>query len=363
MIKSSLYRQWLILPIFLVYSSFSGLGESAWSCPSYVVNAHLLDDVCWECQFPISVGSASLINGSLDLPDTENDPSMVCACDWDPFPKIGVSIGYWEPMAIVEISKDPGCFMNMMGTSISLGNHSTSGSDKQSTVLSSSFYYVHYYNYPIASLAMPYVQGGKCKTDGEDQLSYISELDPLWSDEELSTLFFTENLAFASPAVALSAQAACSVDALAANTGLPTDIYQSCAGSQGFMYPLTGFVPEHEGFAQATTLLAERTVFSLHRKIGFEPESDWILDTTPQDVCNEVLYPILKKSRYRYEMLYPMAQDGCSPFGRTTQAWESGTNYDDSAEYKAGGGDLTHESNQNQNAVFLIWRKRNCCLY
>ena len=105
------------------------------------------------------------------------------------------------------------------------------------------------------------------------------------------------------------------------------------------MYPLSGEVAEHVSTVQASTLLAERTVFKLHRLM-------MIPDTSSDDVCRETQHALLPKSRYRYQMVYPH-QGSCQPFGRTTAFW----------------GSNKINPLQGDDTGYVIWRKRNCCNY
>ena len=65
-------------------------------------NARFLNpitEVCWDCIFPISVGGLSLFT---NRPDTSNQAFPLCAC-WDGLlPRIGLSIGLWEPARLVD---------------------------------------------------------------------------------------------------------------------------------------------------------------------------------------------------------------------------------------------------------------------
>ena len=144
----------------------------------------------------------------------------------------------------------------------------------------------------------------------------------------------------------LPAQAACSADSLASMAGLPLDPLFWCAGAQGAMYPLNGFVQEHVGGVQASLLLAERMTYKLHRE-------GLLWDSVPENapaLCAQYPSPILPKSRYRYQMLNPIptaqgGEDGCHAFGHSTTLWES------LHEYPVKGEDFG----------YLMWRKRNCC--
>lgn len=295
-----------------------------------------ITDVCWSCIFPITIGSVSMGGG---LPDTPNSSEVICVCKHDPFPEPGITVGYWEPMALVEVTRTPGCMVNLGGLTLPVPSVSGHGTvDDVNADNSTSFYYTHYYNMPLMQLLYDSLLNGSCHTDGETFLpSYISETDPTTNNDVLAALAYPEGDLIAATAV-LSA-AACGIDALAANAGLPSETSFYCAGSQGLFYPLTGTSSGLTTTAARVTLMAERTVFKLHR-LGI------IEDTKPERQCGTYTTLWLPKSRYRYQLSYPSTA-ACKPFGRSTDLWASNP-------YLPTGSD---------DSSFVIWRKRNCCSY
>lgn len=93
------------------------------SCEGRFVNP--ITDVCWRCIFPLSLGSVQVGKG--DLPDTSNPGSPLQLCPAPPpiFVRPGLAIGYWEPMAMTDVSRSPGCMVNLGGFSINLGKTGT----------------------------------------------------------------------------------------------------------------------------------------------------------------------------------------------------------------------------------------------
>lgn len=87
------------------------------SCEGRFVNP--ITDVCWRCIFPLSLGSVQVGKG--DLPDTSNPGSPLQLCPAPPpiFVRPGLAIGYWEPMAMTDVSRSPGCMVNL-GASVSI---------------------------------------------------------------------------------------------------------------------------------------------------------------------------------------------------------------------------------------------------
>jgi conjugal transfer pilus assembly protein TraU len=298
--------------------------------------ANPLTDVCWSCLFPITIGSSKVATAS--NPDTENPKSPVCACPGLP-PRIGLAIGYWEPIALVDVSRIPFCFVNLnmkldMGKAYKIGKV-----DASQGGFSRSFYDVHWYKFPLM-LWLNLLTSSSCMQEGDFDIAYMTELDVTWHDDELVFILNPEGFLFGNPL----AQAACAADSIAVNTGfLPLSSLFWCQGSQGSTYPLSGVVQNHIGGVQASTLLTERMTYKMHRFL--------LKDSIGQDgmLCNQYSMPIMPKSRYRYQMTYPVAStgklDGCKPYGYSTALWEAG-----------------HEIPfKGEDFGYLVWRKRNCC--
>ena len=231
---------------------------SAQSCTGRFVNP--ISDVCWECLFPISIGPIRM-GSAAGAPDTPNPGSPICFCG-SPIPRIGLSLGVWEPARLMDVTRKPWCFPNLGGLTIDPGlpaargrTGSSGGDGAQGSV-----WHAHYYVYPLLSWIGALLDLG-CLEGGSLDIAWTSELDPAWLDDELSFLLNPEAALFAN----LPAQAACAADCAAASAGLPLDPLFWCAGCQGGMYPLTGNVAAHVGGVQASLLAAQRLVYRLHR--------------------------------------------------------------------------------------------------
>lgn len=322
----------MIIFIFFYTSTIQATPD----CHGNFVNP--ITDVCWSCLFPITLGSASAIKGS--QPDTDNPKSPVCACG-SPIPRIGLSVGFWEPVALVDVTRHPFCFVNLGGVSLNMGSAFHTGDvETASNNDTHSFYYVHWYVYPLLNW-LQLIDDVACAQKGDLDIAYLTELDPTWRDDELHFLLDPEAILFGNPI----AQAACAVDSVKSTFSLPIDSLFWCAGAQGSMYPLTGRVQEHVSGVQATLLLAERMAFKMHR-LGLMWDSAGVDGLA---LCSTYPSPIIPKSRYRYQMVNPLpttGQSGCHPLGAGTFTWEAFHQY----PYKG------------EDFGYLIWKKRNCCL-
>ncbi|EMV1572794.1 conjugal transfer pilus assembly protein TraU [Enterobacter hormaechei] len=303
------------------------------ACEGRFVNP--ITDICWRCMFPLSLGSTKVTGG--DLPDTSNPGSPIQFCPMPPpvFQRVGLAIGYWEPMAMTDVARSPGCMVNLGGFTVNLGKMGMGTAKKDDKQVNGAFYHVHWYKYPL-TYWLNIITSLGCLQGGDLDIGYLSEIDPTWGDSALTSILNPEAVIFANPI----AQGACAADAIASAVNKPLDPLFWCAGSQGSMYPFNGWVSNESSPLQSSVLVSERMAFKLHRQ-------GQILESVGEDkkVCFEYPSPIIPKTRWRYQMvnMYPdVAQ--CHPFGRTVMRWETGRN----------------PPNTKKNYGYLLWRKRNC---
>ena len=86
------------------------------TCHGKFVNP--ITDVCWSCLFPLSIGGLSIWNGS--RPDPKNPTFPLCACG-SPIPRIGIAVGFWEPVRLVDVTNKAWCFPNLGGIGLNPG--------------------------------------------------------------------------------------------------------------------------------------------------------------------------------------------------------------------------------------------------
>lgn len=316
---------------FMAFSfpTFSG------PCVGRFVNP--VTDICWSCLFPITIGGISVVPG--DKEDTDNPGNPICTCT-TPFPRVGINVGFWEPVRLVDVTRTPFCFVNLGGAKLSPSFQVGQGAVESDEAGSeSSSYHVHWYVYPvlyILNLLMDFL----CLESSGLDVGYVTELDPLWQNDELTFILNPEAILFANPI----AQAACAADCVAASSGFPLNPLFWCGGCQGSLYPLNGRIQNHIGGVQASLLATERMTYKLHRmgllwgSIGVE------------GLCGKYPMPIMKKSQYKSQSVYPIPSTSgslcCNPYGRTTTLYEMGR------EFPIKGEDFG----------WMIWRKRSCCV-
>ncbi|MFY7436615.1 conjugal transfer pilus assembly protein TraU, partial [Enterobacter cloacae complex sp. CDL008] len=251
------------------------------------------------------------------------------------FQRVGLAIGYWEPMAMTDVARSPGCMVNLGGFTVNLGKMGMGTAKKDDKQVNGAFYHVHWYKYPL-TYWLNIITSLGCLQGGDLDIGYLSEIDPTWGDSALTSILNPEAVIFANPI----AQGACAADAIASAVNKPLDPLFWCAGSQGSMYPFNGWVSNESSPLQSSVLVSERMAFKLHRQ-------GQILESVGADraVCFEYPSPIIPKERWRYQMvnMFPDAAQ-CHPFGRTVMRWETGHN----------------PPNTKKNYGYLLWRKRNC---
>jgi conjugal transfer pilus assembly protein TraU len=293
-----------------------------------------ITDICWSCLFPISIGGATVVSGK--NPDTK-DPSMpIQICHTGNIIRPGLAIGYWEPFAVTDVTRNPYCMVNLGGIQPEINYGDVRGATEDaSTGTPAAFYQVHWYKYPLIAWLNILTSMG-CMQSGDYDLAYLSELDPLWNDDQASLFINPEASLFGN----VVAQGACAVDALAATTGASKNSLFWCMGSQGSSYPLTGHISAEYSVLQNSVLLSERMDFKLHRELFIEDSSG-----ENGAVCHVHLNPMMPKNRYRYELMNPTPDaNSCHAFGHTVATWQAGK----------------IKPNDKGNYGYLIWRKRNC---
>lgn len=319
-----------LLAIFIFFSSDIFANQ----CAGHFINP--ITDICWSCLFPISIGDATVVGG--DNPDTANPSSPIQVCPMAIGWRVGLAIGYWEPFATVDVTRSPYCLVNLGGIKLNIAYGDTHGATESAqSGTTGAFYQVHWYKYPLIYWLNLITSVG-CLEGGDYDIGYVSELDPMWHDDELSFLVNPEDAIFSNPITQLS----CVADATSALTGSAINQLFWCMGSQGSTYPLTGSVSAEYSPFQNSVLLAERMDFKLHLE-------GLIKDSQSENVavCHQTYMPIMPKNRYRYEMenMIPDS-NSCHPFGHSVTTWQMGK--------------ITPADKGNYG--YLIWRKRNCTI-
>lgn len=291
-------------------------------------------DVCWECAFPITVSGFNVTPGYKDPIKLHKH---ICQCSGTP-PRVGIPLTFWEPLHLVDVTRKAYQLVGIGG--VFVGKESVKNRGAVSVVGDGpsqvSVYHVHWYNFPIFSLLKLFTDF-ICIEKGDFSLPYLSELDPLWYDDNLAMIMNPEAALFSSPL----AQASCIADCTAASVNKPLDELFWCAGCEGSLFPFTGTVAHHLGPIQASYLLVQRLIAKLHRSYllkGYEKK----------EFCEAQYLPIMKKTLYKTHLVYPVPQTSgqCHALGKSDLLWGTGKSFPIKGE----------------DFVYLIWSKKQCCL-
>ena len=297
-------------------------------------------DICWSCTFPMKIGGVTLRSDGQEDNNTTN--RMACSCSSGINITIGANVSFWEPTRIAEFVRDPYCFPMLGGTKLDVGvaapSHSVTAEEHQDPP--GSFYQAHWYANPIL-FYLETILDNACLEQNVFDMTYMTELDPLWADTDATFILNPDAVLF----TGFQAKVAAAYDCVQASAGMPVDEIFWAAGCQGHMYPLNGFVGAHISGIQASALLMQRLTNKLHREGLMWGASG------PEGRCGYYIEPIMKKSNYKYQMIWPVRQTSkiegrcCQPYGRTTQLWQPGR------QFPFGGEDFAYQ----------IFRKRDCC--
>ena len=106
----------LLVAALATPAAAQGLPTGPGRCSGSFVNP--VTDVCWGCMFPLSLGSLKIWPSS--RADTKNPDLPICACG-TPVPRIGLAMGFWEPVRLVDVTTKPWCFPNLGGIKLNPG--------------------------------------------------------------------------------------------------------------------------------------------------------------------------------------------------------------------------------------------------
>ncbi len=294
----------------------------------YFINP--ITDVSWKCLFPLHIMG---FNVTPNHKDPRSYTKRYCHCGG--IGTGGIPIAFWEPTHLVDISHAPFKLLAFGGIDLSLegGKRGTMGGGPEGRA---AFYHLHYYEFPILSLWRNVTDFICAETFSLDIL-YMSEFDPFWNDSEWSSILNPEVFLFANPLATL----ACLPDCAAASFGAPLEKLFWCAGCQGSLYPLVGHVSHPIGLIQTSSLLIQRLLTKLHslKVLTMFKEGDF---------CHKTRSWFLQKKGYKTQLLFPKAQTQapCNFLGKSTALWGAARTY----------------PGQGEEAVYLIWTKKQCCL-
>jgi len=291
--------------------------------------------VNWECIFPIKIAGIPVgtSSGLPDTPDLASSPICVCPIAVPPFVRPGIPISLWEPSKIVETVKDPLCFPTLgMGLDSFLSAGTLGGAVNSDST--HAFAQAHEIIFPIWAIIGMLLDAICLEAGSEVTVAYLTEIDPLWQNPELSMFIHPEAVLFANPFSTM----ACMADAATSIIGLPLDPLFWCMGSWSNAYPMTGHI-DMKSIVEANAGIASRLLYKLARQL-----MSWDCAT---DICGCLPLPIWVKSHYRMHISKPVKHFTCTPIGQEGLLWSWAKNL----------------PVKGDNFLWMIFEKRACCAF
>lgn len=332
-----------LLAMTLVFSSIKA------DCnPDPKQMAQTLKDLCWECFFPLYIAGQYVYKGN--MPDVRGrtlgaNPICVCEMPIPPFIRIGFPIGYFEASRMIDVVKDPYCFQGL-GFKVDYDKVATMGGLKLGGTKAQAqekgdraFMQAHYVMYPVME-SMELFTDTLCLNWGVGiDIAYMTEIDPLWQDDELMAFLQPEALLFGNPISNL----ACIADATAAQINTPLDPLFWCKGSWGNAYPLTGNTLNKDYVEDAASIAAS-LIYKLHREAILWESSGY---PTVAGVCYDYPMPFWLKSSYRLQIISPMPHFTAVGIGKSGILWDFAKNI---------------PFVKDDNFSFMLFKKKECCM-
>ncbi|HBH5214890.1 TPA: type IV secretion system protein TraC [Escherichia coli] len=138
-------RLWLLMLFLFAGHVPAASADSA--CEGRFVNP--ITDICWSCIFPLSLGSIKVSQGKVSDTANPSMPIQICPAPPPLFRRIGLAIGYWEPMALTDVTRSPGCMVNLGFSLPAFGKTAQGTAKKDEKQVNGAFYHVHWYKYPL----------------------------------------------------------------------------------------------------------------------------------------------------------------------------------------------------------------------
>ncbi len=346
------------------------------TCPNANIwGSRLFNNICWSQLYPIRMAGIDLF-GDAAPADAAKRP--VCACGGNvakgEMPMIGFTVGHWRPVRIIEAVRKPWCLPSMGG--IKLANTSNRGDvnltggviDSRTGGTKMGFYNINYYFADFLSM-FNMLSAPKCNPGGlvDFDLAQTSAFYPQWANEKLASILNPEVALLASIGLPLLQPIDCLTTSA---TGRSVDEAFLTAGCWGAMVPYSGQMRPATS-APEMWLLGSTRFLAMLARLGM------INRTVGEDaVCNAQPMPILKKSQYMLQMLYPVAQSSSGNGAPPTPSDSSngGTQVpeldltDMSSRCTTSIGETTMKSMEyrsrpvvGEDGIFLLWQWVDCC--
>lgn len=306
-----------------------------------------ITDICWSCMFPFTILGISLDNSRGEEPSGAFHAPAVCAGQTVMGFKIGVGMDFYDPNKIVDVTRTPYCMVGLGGVDLSAGVGSLykrHGETKPEDIKLTNFYQAHTYIDPLLFLLEVPIDMS-CTQAAYFDIGYLTELDPLWNNDNLTFYLNPDVVLYANPLTPITTGLDC-VNNMPGSWNISSGYGYWSAGCQGSMYPLDGNLSGSNPIDDSI-LTMQRLLHKNHRELleySTAGPAALFAPFVPQ--------PIMDKTEYKYSMLYPVNFNDplsggkcCSPFGRTTTGWTSGHSF----------------PTMGEDFSYHIYQRRDCC--
>ena len=324
-----------ILPLAICLGLWSLAPTPAHAVCSDHTMLNPIDDIVWDCIFPITIMGVPLDMGN--HPPDKPDSQMFCQCPGQGFgPGLGFMVGFWEPARLIETVYDAGCFPGLgmelpvsSGTGYSgPGGYGYQPQHGQTTA----FQNYHYYVMPIWAVLDLFTDIPCLSDETTFDLAMVSEVRPDWNDDLYALQLFPEVALMANPSVVM----ACAADALAATVGQPIDALYWCMGAWETVYPPTGNIQVTD-YVKGNAAIAGRSMFLQARTA--------LLPDRAVNYCATTQMPIWVKSHWRIQEADPVVDKRCHAIGEPGLLWTQRKN----------------PVGKQDNFSWVLFRKVSCC--
>lgn len=321
-----------------------------------------------------SAGNGILVAGASNILEEFEVAAGVCSCNVEccsPFgcitlPTGGIVTKFWENSHFVEVVRHRGCSPSLFGAG--LGQIDLTARNAVSAGGEDGFYHVHAIPNPALAVVKASMEQACHIAAVADTTPYFSELDFIWNPANISpdlgsptawTEIAAPDIEYVAKKVLWSIDQVTgasvqSVESLACvgecvfitAGGAPMSALGNCSGCNGLVAPYNGKATGLGG-RRAAELLAHRFVnLAMNKLLG-----GWSSTTSSAAYCNSGVprpSPGFPKNEFRLQSLYPAEESSMRKFGapHTLVAGEAGKQ-----------GDFF-----KQDYVFLLWKRRECCV-
>ena len=294
-----------------------------------------VNDIAWNGLFPIRVGGFAVATNS-NIPDGgQGTVNPICSCTTTNGTFIGTQIGFWDVAYLVEVVDDPYC-STVVGTTVGSNTGSRQGTNKKDVEAPRTFKQVHWWPFNAIQL-LGMLTGLSCVQQAPLQMTYLSELDPSWTEDWLAMLKDPKVFLVANPAADIACGAKSTIAQLpGAFFPLVYDSLFWCLWDN--VYPLSGNVGSPHNLT-ASAQIAGRQIYT---NTQFGAVEDFTADSQG---CSGRVTPVMKSSQWRFQLAKPVKS--ATPFwaGQSEMIWGSG---------KA-------PAYNDKNFLFVLFQKKKCC--